>query len=282
MGNPDEDVWLIPVRGLFATTGPPIPLGQGPGDVVPGAYAWWGLRAYSLAAAGSRAINLRRDSDNATQDFNTLSSGALDVASITTFKGAANLFVTVLYDQTGTGLHLSNPTAATQPAFILAGLGSLPIITFTAASSQRVFIGSASFTETQPGTAIVVANHTAGRGVQDGIADLGGNQMLFYPSAGNQAGVFAGSNLTRAATDGSWHAVQDIINGASSSINVDAGQTTGNAGTQAQTGSVTLGADSFSNFFDGSLVEAGYWQLGFTGPQLTGMNTNIHNYWGFV
>lgn len=61
----------------------------GPGNLVSGATAWYGLRAYNAAyATGSNnAVDLRRSSDNATTTLVILSSGALDVASAATFAG---------------------------------------------------------------------------------------------------------------------------------------------------------------------------------------------------
>src|ERR1700733_9426847 len=41
----------------------------GPGDVVPGALAWWGLRAYGAATAGTKAINICRASDSTCEDI---------------------------------------------------------------------------------------------------------------------------------------------------------------------------------------------------------------------
>jgi hypothetical protein len=43
----------------------------GPGDIAPGAKAWWGLRAYSAAKRGTRAVNVCNVSDVACVDFNT-------------------------------------------------------------------------------------------------------------------------------------------------------------------------------------------------------------------
>lgn len=62
----------------------------GPGDIVPGAIVWSGSRAYSAAVAATgtqKAYNVRRASDNATQDILILTSGALDIASALTFAG---------------------------------------------------------------------------------------------------------------------------------------------------------------------------------------------------
>jgi hypothetical protein len=63
---------------------------SGPGDVVSGATAWYGLRAYNAAyATGSNnAINVRRASDNSTQNIVILSTGNLDIATANTFAGS--------------------------------------------------------------------------------------------------------------------------------------------------------------------------------------------------
>ena len=55
----------------------------GPGDVVSGATAWYGLRGYNAAfATGSKAaINVRRATDNTTSDINILANGNLDIAT---------------------------------------------------------------------------------------------------------------------------------------------------------------------------------------------------------
>src|SRR5262249_36067713 len=122
---------------------------EGPGDIVSGAFGWWGLRAYNFATIGNSCIRLRRSSDNAEQDFVTLSpSGALDVASISSFKGAANLFVSKTYDQTGNGRDLAQSTAANQPTFTLSGLGSLPIMSGSLGSSTEL-TGNGIWTLTQ-------------------------------------------------------------------------------------------------------------------------------------
>lgn len=61
----------------------------GPGDVVSGASAMIGVRAYNAAyATGSNnAFNYRRASDNTTQNGVILTSGAFDIATANTFAG---------------------------------------------------------------------------------------------------------------------------------------------------------------------------------------------------
>src|SRR5262249_41826774 len=111
----------------------------GAGDVVSGATAWWGLRAYSAATIGTSAIRLRRDSDNAEQDFASVGGGNLDISSITSFQGGANVFVRQLYDQNGNANDWGPETAANQPGFSLTAIGgSKPGMTLALASSQRL------------------------------------------------------------------------------------------------------------------------------------------------
>lgn len=59
---------------------------QGPGDIVPGASAWYGLRGYTAAFNGP-AVNVRRGNDNQTQDINITATGNLDLLGANTFAG---------------------------------------------------------------------------------------------------------------------------------------------------------------------------------------------------
>lgn len=93
----------------------------GPGDIVSGATAWYGLRAYTKAfATGSNpAINIRRASDNSTTDVNILNTGRVDIASATTFGGV---------DVTGTGAIAGGSTLTLTGAHIgdtVSGTGVL-------------------------------------------------------------------------------------------------------------------------------------------------------------
>lgn len=68
---------------------PAAPSYTGPGDIVPGATFWHGLRAYNAtyATGSNNALNVRRASDNATANIVILSNGNLDVATAATFAG---------------------------------------------------------------------------------------------------------------------------------------------------------------------------------------------------
>ncbi|WP_378188213.1 arabinofuranosidase catalytic domain-containing protein [Aquimarina sp. W85] len=63
-------------------------------------------------------IRLRRDSDNAVRDFWFADNDIVDVAAIDAWRGNANVFVVIWYDQSGLGRNATQNTNAFQPQFI--------------------------------------------------------------------------------------------------------------------------------------------------------------------
>jgi len=231
----------------------------GPGDIVASAAAWFGLRAYTNASIGANAIRLRRSSDNAEQDFATVAGGGIDLTAITSFKGAANLFVTKLYDQTGNGNVLSQATAGNQPAFTLSGLGSLPIITFDGVSNHTLSNGAESLTISAPTSLSWVAINTAASSAQDAVwSSANGNFQAQYNNSGaNQVLIYAGTVLSATASDSNWHALAGVFNGASSDMVVGGTSNTGNTGGSSGDTTEFLGGISGGTTFAGSLTEMG-------------------------
>lgn len=111
----------------------------------------------------------------------------------------------------------------------------------------------------------------------------GGIQLLFASSA-NLVAMYEGNNIpTASASDNAYHAVQFIINAASSSFYID-GSSSAVSLTVTGPGAAPMGvgpANGVGNNFVGNLAEAGYWAVGFSGAQQTNMNSNQHSYWGF-
>jgi hypothetical protein len=253
---------------------------QGVGDVVSGAREYWGLRAYSAAVAAGTpiVIGLRRDSDNTVQAFSCLANGDLDVASIATFKGGANLFVTQLYGQVF-GLHIFQSTPANQPGFTLAGLGSKPVMTFNHATNQSL-TGSISSTS-EPFTINVVANETT-QGAQSSLVSDNIAMALGYENSGaNTVFIVGGSVFSAACSSSTWHAVTGVWNTTSSVIAVDATQTSGTSGTALTIAGISVGGFGGTQGFTGSVTELGIWVVAFNATQLTNMSANQHAYWGF-
>jgi hypothetical protein len=89
-------------------------------DLYPNAAVAYSLRKLRTAYSGS-AIRVRRSSDNAEQDINFV-GGDFDTASLLTFCGAGNGFVTTWYDQSGNGLNLTQTIATNQPRIVASGV----------------------------------------------------------------------------------------------------------------------------------------------------------------
>lgn len=252
----------------------------GPGDVVGSADNWYGLRAYTLASVGANAVRLRESGGNTEQDFATITGGGLDLAAIATFKGANNLFVVKLYDQVG-GNDLVQATAGNQPAFILSGLGSLPVIRFTKASSQYLETAN-NFSQAQPFTLSTVAKRTGSTSTHCCV--VGASSTIILLGFANSTDTPEFYPLSNTGADNVWHAMQGVANGATGNdCNIDGNSSASSSmvGQSFGTEKLQFGCSTTSNFHDGDATEAGMWPIQFSGANCTAMSTNQHNYWGF-
>jgi hypothetical protein len=106
-------------------------------------------RKLRAAYAGS-ALQVRRSSDNTTQDIGFTAGGDLDTTALSTFVGANSGFISKWYDQSGAGADAVQATQAAQPRLVNAGtndtLNSKPAIRFTATTQQLGSPASASYT----------------------------------------------------------------------------------------------------------------------------------------
>jgi hypothetical protein len=89
-------------------------------DLYPNAAVAYSLRRLRSGYTGS-AIRVRRSSDNAEQDIGFVDN-VLDTASLLTFVGAGDGFVTTWYDQSGLGSDATQTTAGVQPEIVLGGV----------------------------------------------------------------------------------------------------------------------------------------------------------------
>lgn len=87
-------------------------------DVFGDAAAAYSLRKLRTAYTGS-AIQVRRSSDNATQNIGFDSSGNLDTAALSSFVGAGNGAVSIWYDQSGNNRNVSQNTITSQPIVVI-------------------------------------------------------------------------------------------------------------------------------------------------------------------
>jgi len=82
-------------------------------------YAAYSLRKLRNGYTGN-CVRVRRSSDNAEQDFGFVDD-VVDMASIITFCGVVNGYVTTWYDQSGLGKDVTQATAANQPQILASG-----------------------------------------------------------------------------------------------------------------------------------------------------------------
>lgn len=265
---------------------PKAPTGYtGPGDVVASATGWWGLRAYSSATRGTNAANVCIPADATCADLVTdATTGALIVPTIGGSScGVVTCTVKTLYDQSGNGNNLTNATIANRPVLntTASPSGAGPGMVFTAASSQRLSNTVFTFVP-QPASLIAVAK-SVNNSAQQGLFSASSSQpqLSFRNPGDNTAFIFAGTVLSRAATDGSFHTLVGVANGASSSISVD-GATTSGAGGAGVNAQVFLGNDGGAgNYFNGTAQEAGAWASAFSAGNISGMDSNQRTFWGF-
>jgi hypothetical protein len=283
---------------LDASSAPPSY--TGPGDVVSGAVAWWGLRAYSSATRGNKAVNVCNSTggvDVGCGDLSTdATTGALVAATISgiTCPGT-NCTVKIIYDQTagnncgnggGTSCDLSQATISLRPLLKASCIGSLPCLDQSAGTSAGLDT-AATFSPNiaaQPFVASCVFNY-----VDNTDAFLmgitGGTQVRLNQTGAGLVGLFAGSAFDPDVTtsQNAFHAIQATFNGASSEIYLDGSGTTGNPGTAAlsnsQFGYMARGEGALP--MKGYSTELGLWSTTFTSGQKTSMNSNQHTYWGF-
>lgn len=118
-------------------------------DTFPSAAVAYSLRKLRTAYSGN-AIRVRRSSDNAEQDFGFVAN-VLDTASLLTFVGANNGFVTTWYDQSGNANNVRQTTAIRQPLIVSAGvvnvLNSKPSILSNATLTLLQSINNFTFSQ---------------------------------------------------------------------------------------------------------------------------------------
>jgi hypothetical protein len=280
---------VFAVEGVMAISAAYV----GPGDVVSGAVFWLSPYFGYNAAYRGHAVELREDGGNTTQIFDIQSSGHIDMAAVSTFKGANNLFVRTLYDQTGNGNNYTQTTNANQPPFLLNQVGTQPAIVTDGVTAYSLDIASTTISQSYPMSfAWMGMQNAASSGAWQFVwcDEVGGSNQLdcFYSDGiGQGPGYTDGAVLNSSVSNNNLHAVAvSAISGANAGvINVD-----GTENTTTLSGSFSIAPGDGLHLFqfptgarrlNGPTGEFGLWPVGFTGTQRTNVNNNIHSRWGF-
>lgn len=272
----------------------PVPAAgyTGPIDIVASPTAWWGLRAGSSAKRGTKAANLCNSGDAACADVNSdVTTGTFPntptIGAITCGSGANQCTVKTLYDQSGNANDITNATEANRLRFTPSCIGSLPCMTGSG-SSQWIGTANTNSTQAQPYTQVVAARRTSGtaEGHALGMSDSGGSNVAgiyFYPVSGDLSCRDPTDNFITGLAENTFHAIQNIGNGASGNCNVDGVTSTTDQGSGAAGLSFAFGAKNYTGntAILGQALEAGFWPSAFSSGNLTSMNSNIKTFWGY-
>ncbi|HVU57102.1 MAG TPA: T9SS type A sorting domain-containing protein [Puia sp.] len=117
-----------------------------------------------LKSTATKAIQVRRSSDNAVMDIGFTAGGDLDQAALLAFVGGSDGYVTIWYDQTGNSHDALQATVAKQPRIVSAGTVMMqngrPICDFNGTSST---MATANFPLTTP-LSVFLVNRRTGTG----------------------------------------------------------------------------------------------------------------------
>jgi hypothetical protein len=182
--------------------------------------------------------------------------GTVSVAETLTFQYA--LFVTSAAEKSGNGNAATQATTTAQPQWQPSVINGKPCLHYN--GSQ--FLNATAITfGAQPISASWVSNRTpTSSGVMSVLSVLSAGAVDWGHFATNDAWEYAGTSVQETASDGSFHTISGVINGASSAMQVDGTLTTGlSAGSNSPIGSnvVSWGDDAASQFFIGYSCEGG-------------------------
>src|ERR1700675_469561 len=251
----------------------------GPGDVISGWFAWYGLRAYSAAyaTANGKLINVLLTTNSHTCDILTnaatggfgntanCSTGGDNGQSASSFCGS-NCTVVTAYDQSGGNNCSSAACDATQdntgkqPALVFNCLNtSLPCMSVVSANDPSL-ISPTPTTTNMPASIAAVVNRTAAAGSGNVYLEFsaGATGGAYFTSSANTAAAVNNPNIiSGTASDNSFHAIQIVNNASSSSITSDgSGIASGTLATQTMNKLMVLGSSLGAGWaFNGKMAE---------------------------
>jgi len=268
----------------------------GPADIAASPKVWWGLRAMSAATAGTRAINLCDDTGANCTDILTNattgrlnSPGTLGSNDCTTSNTCR---VATLYDQsgalncTGAACNLTQGTNSNRPTLTWNCINSLPCLVFT--STQTMFAATGNFTAVNQ---IYSVSYVGSRSVVGGqtVSFISSTAQFGFSSSANTARVFSGAGASIGnVTDGSWHAFNVVLNGASSTFfcggSVGASCSNGGTSTTINPGTGAIGGAQINISGGGAgptyqWNESGVWSADNTSVR-SALNSNQLSFWG--
>ena len=283
----------------------------GPGDVVTGALAAYGLRAYNTADRGNRLINICDPSNVTCADWSSSATTGKLIAGTNPLNGtdcttATTCTVKIWYDRSGalncggSACDASQATAASRPTLTFSCINGLPCLVF---AGSQVLASPTTFgtISTAATTVSAVANRTGAFTSAGNIFSYGGSSSSLnfnYRQVANTMQMYAGSvgQIVGNITDSNFHAFQAVYANTSSDLMCGGGAGT-NCSTTGTSNAILPGnvgggtsfilciGQGFSvtctgNPLTGDVSEILLYGSIFTGTQQTNMNANQYTFWG--
>lgn len=254
-------------------------------DTYPGAAVGYSLRKLRSAYTGN-AIRVRRSSDNAEQDFGFVAN-VLDTASLLTFVGAGNGFVTTWYDQSGNANNSTQSTAVNQCQIVSSGAMITDVTTgkiTTTWTNDRYTLTSGISTNTQYlSVSMWRIVNSADNMVHLGNSSVGVTPLYLFGTGGFVYTVRSAMStlLTHSSNDGTGRCIMTSLKNASN-LKVayrNGVQYTFTATEAPSAGILNTFGDAVSSLFtSGQVQEYIYWNSEQSANR-TGIETNINTYW---
>lgn len=254
----------------------------GPGDVVT-LTEFWGLRCYNAAYVGNVA-EIKSPADALTTTITCAAGGVLgSTGTAIATTCAVSCTVKTLYAQTGSGHDMANPTEATRPAYTLScATIAKPCMTLNG-TSQGLFNVSVG-TITQIFSVTVVARRTTVNTTSCILCTNSANDDVAFHGSGQATMIWGSAFIDSAAAENTWHSLQAIGNGVSSTLTVDANAaTSGNPGAGSLAGDYAIGANTSllsGALLAGTVAEVGVKSGDFT-SSIIALAANQKAYWGY-
>lgn len=200
-------------------------------------------------------------------------TNALTFGSTITFYESVS--VAVMYDQTGNGHNVTPPGGQPQ-LLVTAGIAQSSLI-FDGFKSLVATSGVSSVS--QPYVLSAVSSWSSSSSDEYPLAFRGGSgpALVMRPSgAANTANIYCGANNMVTASDNTYHSINGVCNGASSSLNVDGSVSAGTGSVATDANAIGVGANSAGlNQLTGNLLEAAFLPAAPSG----GLGAFCHNQW---
>jgi hypothetical protein len=249
-------------------------------DLFPNATVAYSLRKLRSAYSGN-CIRVRRSSDNTEQNIGFVGND-LDTASLLTFCGAGNGFITTWYDQSTNANNSTQATAATQAQIVASGaLVTDPITSkiSTLWTSDAYLLGT-SLPTPKLNYQLAVFNRTADA---QRIISLGNNSTSAYlgqwQTTNDLATLYGNTTITHLTSADTGCFIQTILRDGSNVVKCWNNQTALTTGTDTRTSYVFNYWGKYTTpQSSGYKQELIYWTSDQEANRI-GIETNANTYW---